>query len=330
MNFFSGRLFYAAFLLLFLQGCSSREPNSDKAQMPSVVEKPTTKPEEKINPEPTPKPAPRPKFEKPHSGYYFISQRNKDEAIRAEATAILKGLSKAELQIVLKLNRVDAASYHRLDTLIIPAHIDTNWMQQSIFPMQLPILSEVPKMVLLAYYPEAFAAYENGQLVRWGPTSMGKRSTPTPEGLFSCNWKAKESISSVDDEWKLKWNFNFWNKGGVGWHEYQMPGYPASHSCVRMLESDAQFLYGWAQQWVRKDSLLLAQGTPVLVFGKYPFGKGKPWWKLVKDPNALQLTEDNLTEELKPLMPKIISRQAQRDSVLAARRSTSTVDSSAR
>ncbi|MBS1615794.1 MAG: L,D-transpeptidase [Bacteroidetes bacterium] len=278
--------------------------------MPQVVS--TTK----VQPKPEPKPVIKTKLEIPATGYYFISQRNKEEATREAANDFLKRRSKSELEIILKLNRVDAASYRRLDTLVIPAHIDTNWMHYSIFPESLPILSEVPKMVLLAYYPEAFAAYEHGQLVRWGPTSMGKKSTPTPEGLFSCNWKARESISSVDDEWKLKWNFNFWNKEGVGWHEYQMPGYPASHSCVRMQEADAQFLYGWAQQWVRKDSLLLAQGTPVLVFGKYPFGKGKPWWRLVKNPKALDLPADSMTRLLRPLMPKILARQSQRDSVL--------------
>jgi hypothetical protein len=145
---------------------------------------------------------------------------------------------------------------------------------------------------------------------------MGKKSTPTATGLFSCNWKAVESISTVDDEWKLKWNFNFWNKGGVGWHQYQMPGYPASHSCVRLLEEDAKFLYDWAEQWVLRKGELAAQGTPVLIFGSYPFGHGKPWWKLVENPQALQLSADTLTAVIQPHLSKIMARQAQRDSLL--------------
>jgi hypothetical protein len=248
--------------------------------------------------------------------YHFISQRNKDKAIRDSAKAFMKGLSPAERDIVLRLNRVDAASLHRLDTLIVPEPLDTNWMDYSVFPAELPVLSEVRKMVLLAYYPEAFAAYENGRLVRWGPTSMGKKSTPTPTGLFSCNWKARESISTVSDEWKLKWNFNIWNKGGVGWHEYQMPGHPASHSCIRLQEPDAKFLYDWAEQWVLKNKELAAQGTPVLIFGAYPFGQGKPWWRLVENPQALQLSADTLTSVIKPHLPKIMVRQGQRDSLI--------------
>jgi hypothetical protein len=30
----------------------------------------------------------------------------------------------------------------------------------------------------------------------------------------------------------LRWNFNIENKLGVGWHS--LPGYPASHSCLRL------------------------------------------------------------------------------------------------
>ncbi len=255
--------------------------------------------------------------QQPEFHYFFLSQHNKDEAVRDSARHFLKRLSKSELEIVLLLNRVDAATLNRLDTLVVPVPLDTDRMAYSVFPTELTPLRQVKKMVLLAYYPEVFAAYENGRLVRWGPTSMGKKSTPTPTGLFSCNWKSLESISSIDESWKLKWNFNVWNKGGVGWHEFQMPGHPASHACVRLQEADAKFLYNWADQWILKDGALAAQGTPVLIFGSYPFGKGKPWWKLVHDPDALQLTTDSLSKILEPYLSKILARQAQRDSLLA-------------
>jgi hypothetical protein len=248
--------------------------------------------------------------------YYFISYRNKDKALRDSAQAFIKSLSPAERDIIFRLNRVDAASYKRLDTMIIPERIDTSWMAYAIFPAELPILKDVHKMVFFAYYPEAFAAYENGRLVRWGPNSMGKKATPTPTGLFSANWKAREAISTVNDEWKLKWNFNVWNKGGVGWHQYQLPGYPASHSCMRLLESDAYWLYNWTDMWILKNGELAAQGTPVIIFGRYPFGKSKPWWSLVQDPAALNIPADSLTALIQPSLEKILARQAQRDSVL--------------
>lgn len=250
--------------------------------------------------------------------YNFISLRNKDTAIRDSARAMFKALTPAERAIVLRLNRVDAASYKRLDTMIVPDKIDTAWMAYTVFPEELPMIKDVRKMVFFAYYQEAFAAYESGKLVKWGPTNMGKKASPTPTGLFSANWKAKESISTVDDEWKLKWNFNVHNKGGVGWHQYQLPGYPASHSCMRLLEADAYWLYTWAEQWILKDNQLAAQGTPVIIFGQYPFGQGKPWWKMVENPAALNIPADTLSALVQPHLEKILSRQSQRDSVQSA------------
>ncbi len=252
----------------------------------------------------------------PNFSYHFISYRNKDKAIRDSAKAYMKSLSPAERDIVLRLNRVDAASYTRLDTMIVPDRIDTSWMAYSLFPTEIPALKDVRKMVFFAYYPEAFAAYEAGRLVKWGPSNMGKKATPTPTGLFSANWKAKEAISTVDNDWKLKWNFNVHNKGGVGWHQYQLPGYPASHSCMRLLESDAFWLYNWADMWILKDNLLAAQGTPVIIFGSYPFGKSKPWWSMVQDGAALDIPADTMDAIIQPHLAKILARQAQRDSVL--------------
>jgi hypothetical protein len=249
--------------------------------------------------------------------YHFISIRNKNKALRDSFLNALKSLTPAERAIVLRLNRVDAASYKRLDTMVVPDKIDTNWMAYSVFPAELPMIKDVHKMVFFAYYPEAFGAYENGRLIRWGPSNMGKKTSPTPTGLFSANWKARETVSTVNDEWKLKWNFNVMNAGGVGWHEYQLPGYPASHSCMRLLEADAMWLYNWAEMWLQKDDRLAAQGTPVIIFGQYPFGKPKPWWSLVQNPAALNLPADTLNALIQPNLAKILARQAQRDSVVS-------------
>ena len=50
-----------------------------------------------------------------------------------------------------------------------------------------------------------------------------------------------------------------------------MPGRPASHSCVRLIESDARWLYGCADEWrVATDRrTMLRDGTPVVVFGEW-------------------------------------------------------------
>lgn len=97
---------------------------------------------------------------------------------------------------------------------------------------------------------------------------------------------------------------------GVGFHEYELPGYPASHSCLRLLEKDAKYLYKWADEWILKDKEnVKVKGTPVIVFGSYPFGDPKPWYKLVNDPKALDISESELEKETEPFIQKILDNQ---------------------
>jgi hypothetical protein len=220
---------------------------------------------------------------------------------------------------ILALNRLDEANMHRADTLIIPDTILTDFNLYSPFPFDMPILRAVNKMVIFSYAIQAFAAYEQGRLVYWGPTSMGSKIHPTPTGLHFANWKAKETISTVDDEWILKWNFNIANKEGVGWHQYAMPGYPASHSCLRMLEEQAKWMYSWANQWIVKKQngldVVAAQGTPVIVYGAYPFGSRRPWLHLLDDPKANTISEADLEQEIQPHLQRIMEQQERRAKV---------------
>ncbi len=223
----------------------------------------------------------------------------------------------AGLDIILALNRIDINHLHRLDTLVVPDSIFADNRVYSPFPLQLPAIKEVRKLIFYSYRVQAFGAYENGKLVRWGPVSMGKKSTPTPTGLFHTNWRSRKTISTVDPEWIMEWYFNLANKEGVSMHEYEMPGYPASHACVRLLEKDAIWFYDWCEQWkLDKKGQLLAYGTPVIIFGVYQFGQRKPWLLLPQNNKATSVTESELLKETENLLPKIIQRQEKRDSLL--------------
>lgn len=221
-----------------------------------------------------------------------------------------------QLAIIAALNRMDFPSMYRSDTLLVPDTLLPDLMAYSPFPASVSFLEKVRKLVFFSYPAQAFGAYEYGQLRRWGPTSMGRKKDPTPTGLFFTNWKAEETRSTFDDEWLLKWNFNIENKLGVGWHQYAMPGYPASHSCLRLREEDARYLYDWAEQWILKnEEQVLAPGTPVIVFGSYPFGHSRPWRALATDPAALRITEQQLQEQATPFLDRILKAQALRDSL---------------
>jgi hypothetical protein len=219
----------------------------------------------------------------------------------------------ANLEIALAVNRTDKAFFAKMDSVIIPTDLSGDISFYLPFPAEVPYLENVDKILFFSYPTQTFAAYENGILIYTGPTNMGRKTAPTPTGLFFTNWKAEETISTVDDEWKLLWNFNIANKGGIGFHQYDLPGYPASHSCLRLQEKDAKYLYGWADQWVLADEENVKfKGTPVVVFGSYDFDAPKPWLQLVKNPKALTISESEIEKVTTPFLETILKEQEKR------------------
>jgi len=219
------------------------------------------------------------------------------------------------LDILMAINRTDSNNIEKMDTLLIPNNLSGTVNQYSPFPQTIPY-GNVKKIILFSYPAQYFAAYENGRMVRSGQTNMGREKDPTPTGLFFTNWKAEETKSTFNDEWDLKWNFNIENKLGVGFHEYALPGYPASHSCLRLTQDDAKFLYTFAEEWKLKDKdEVRAKGTPVLVFGSYPFGSRKPWLQLAQNPHATDISPASIKQMIDEKLNDIMAAQATRDSL---------------
>jgi hypothetical protein len=220
------------------------------------------------------------------------------------------GKDESVLQIVMDVNRTDKNNLAKMDSIIVPDKFDGKREDYLPFPLQVESIKNIDRILFFSYPTQTFAAYKNGTLVYTGPTNMGKEIHPTPTGLFFTNWKAEETTSTFNDEWELKWNFNIENKLGVGFHQYELPGYPASHSCLRLQEKDARYLYDWANQWVLiDDENIKAKGTPVVVFGEYPFKSKKPWLQLLKNSAALEISEDEISQLVQSHIQTIIKEQ---------------------
>lgn len=247
------------------------------------------------------------------SAFIFTAQ-NRDSLMKV----FNKQFPEKERYAILALNRLDSKNKGRADTLVIPKEIDTTLMSYSPFPFHLDILNDVKKFVIFSYPIQAYGVYSNGNLVKWGPTSMGKKTAQTKRGLMFANWKKELSISTVSDEWKLPYNFNIHNTLGIGWHEYALPGYPASHSCLRLLREDAKWLYSYADQWIlnKGGATVRANGTPVIVFGDYKWGYGKPWKQLARDMKANDISEEQMNSVIAPYIDKILEEQKKREEVL--------------
>lgn len=222
------------------------------------------------------------------------------------------------IKIISAINRTDENYIRGLDSLVLPSRYDLDLNDYLSFPKEVELLHEVRKVIIFHQVFQIFAAYEYGQLVLQGQTNTGKKSTPTPPKLYATNWKAKRSVSSVNGSWILNWNFNISNFEGIGFHQYDLPGAPASHSCLRLTNDDAYFLYNWADQWIlSKNDQLLAHGTPVIVHGQYAFDEPKPWNQLVKNEQALILNQDSMRIMIEPHLETILERQKKREEVTA-------------
>lgn len=255
---------------------------------------------------------PERKYEKPQDFKYTIWSL-KNDSIRK---VFKSTFTSSEITTIVSLNRIDKSNLKLVDSIIVPDTFEDDFLAYAPFPYTLESIFEIPKLVIFSYPIQAYGVYEFGELVKWGPSSLGSKTHQTPTGLFFTNWKGEEVQSTFDDEWILRWNFNIENKEGVGWHQYELPGYPASHSCLRLLENDAKWLYDWADEWILKDaSTVSAKGTPVIIFGTYDFESKSPWYNLTINPNANTITTADLETIISTHKIEILKEQEIRKKV---------------
>jgi hypothetical protein len=83
--------------------------------------------------------------------------------------------------------------------------------------------------------------YANGGIVR-APVSSGQKGRETPAGVFSVLQKNADHYSNLyDDAWMPHMQRLTWS--GIALHGGRLPGYPASHGCVRMPYGFARSLF---------------------------------------------------------------------------------------
>lgn len=204
------------------------------------------------------------------------------ETIKGGLPALRLQFSENQLELLERLNRADLAHLAGFRSLVVPDLWAADELAYSPLPPLYPSAECYPKLLVVELSHQVFGAYEFGRLVRWGPVSSGRQSSQTPAGFFHLNWRSRGRHSTVDPEWFMAWYFNFDNALGLSLHQYALPGRPASHACVRLLERDAVWLFNWGDQWklgARKRAVLEV-GTPMLVIGQYDFKAPPPWRSL--------------------------------------------------
>jgi lipoprotein-anchoring transpeptidase ErfK/SrfK len=92
--------------------------------------------------------------------------------------------------------------------------------------------------------------FDDGELLATSPVSTGKRGHATPTGTFPITQKKVHHRSSKYDNAPMPYMQRLTDYG-IALHAGHVPGYPASHGCIRMPRSFAKKLYGLTRHGTR-------------------------------------------------------------------------------
>ena len=218
---------------------------------------------------------------------------------RGDRTRSLQArFSESQLALLEKLNRADVGHLEQLRALVVPESWREDELSYSVLPTRYASSAAWPTFVVVYLPGQLFGAYEFGSLVRWGPVSSGNRNNPTSAGTFALNWRSTGRASTFDPDWFMRWYFNFGNREGLAFHAYSLPGSPASHGCIRLLERDAQWLFEWGQTWTLDSTAtrVLTPGTRVEIIGRYDFDAEPPWRSLEGLSTTVELPSAAMTD----------------------------------
>jgi L,D-transpeptidase ErfK/SrfK len=153
---------------------------------------------------------------------------------------------------VMRLNRMNINLQPGM-VIAVPSNLNNlNYLDLGPFAKQIEPTGK--KLIIVEPKDFAFGAYdEQGKLVHWGPVSMGRgwcadvnSRCKTPSGKFAVY--DKRGAGCVSSKFPVGKGgaptaFCMFFKGGYALHaSAEVPGYHASHGCVRIFYQDAQWL----------------------------------------------------------------------------------------
>lgn len=200
------------------------------------------------------------------------------------------------------LNRKELGYIRVGDTIVVPDSIVADLRAYSVFPQQYPGAASLPKLMMVTNALQSYACYEYGQLVRFAAANTGTESKATFPGRYSLNWKERLRTSSLNDHWKLPYTWNFHKWAGNAFHQFDMPGRPVSHSCIRQFMLDAEWLFEWGEgsKYDSSGDAIPYSGTPVVIIDMFDFNrkKGGPWLELASNHDGIvNLPQDPMAVE---------------------------------
>jgi len=146
---------------------------------------------------------------------------------------------------------LQAPSGHAATRKVPPKHTSTLGTAKTTVPAKLkpgeylwvPAVSPRGPIVMVVSLPEQLAyVYRNGVIIGASTVSTGKKGHRTPTGVFTILQKHEDHYSNLYNNAPMPYMQRLtWS--GVAIHAGRLPGYPASHGCVRMPYEFAQKLF---------------------------------------------------------------------------------------
>ena len=115
--------------------------------------------------------------------------------------------------------------------------------------------SRGPLFLVIDLSTQRATLYRNGVVIGASTVSTGSRGRETPTGVFTILQKELVHRSRTYDDAPMPYMQRLTWKG-VAMHAGHLPGYPASHGCIRLPRGFAKLLYGATKL-----------GTPVMIRG---------------------------------------------------------------
>jgi lipoprotein-anchoring transpeptidase ErfK/SrfK len=143
---------------------------------------------------------------------------------------------------------------------------------------------EGPVVVLVSLPLQTMHVYRNGILVGRSSVSSGSKGHQTPTGVFTILEKKKTHRSKKYDNAPMP-NMQRLTWSGIAMHSGNLPGYPASHGCIRMPYDFSTLLFG------------ITGGGGTVVIGDET--NAQPHF--AGDPGVMLAPKDLTPEMLKPL-----------------------------
>jgi len=107
-----------------------------------------------------------------------------------------------------------------------------------------------PLIIAVSIEQQKMRVYDSNGLFAESPVSTGMKGHSTPMGVFSVIQKNKMHRSNIYSGAPMPYMQRItWS--GIALHAGQLPGYPASHGCIRMPMAFAVKMWGWTRMGAR-------------------------------------------------------------------------------